>query len=199
MRRPLWRGLLAPGAVREDRWACPPEPVHEPVVAVVTRAGPQALPAEPERVPAAPPSVEARRLEQHFFYNALNTIGSLIRTDPARARDLLDDFAGLSRAADRTGPSTLGRELEAVHEYLRLEQARFGRRLQVAVDVAPGLDAVPVDPMRVLALVRDAVQQGVEPLPEGGLLSLTARPVGAGCEVRVTGGSGAGTVVVLPA
>ena len=53
----------------------------------------------------------------------------------------------------------------------------FSRR--AAADVAPGLEAVPVDPMRVLALFRDAVQQGVEPLPEGGLPSLTARPSGA--------------------
>ena len=37
--------------------------------------------------------IEVRRLEQHFVYNALNTIAALIRTDPGRARDLLMGFA----------------------------------------------------------------------------------------------------------
>jgi bifunctional non-homologous end joining protein LigD len=195
MRRPLWRGLVAPDAVRNDRWARPPEPAAAP-------AGPEeaapAAPPEPEPDPGAPSAVEARRLEQHFFYNALNTIGSMIRSDPARARELLDDFAGVSRAADHTGPSTLGRELEAVREYLRLEQARFGKRLQVAVDVAPGLDAVPVASLRLVSAVRDAVQQGVEPRPDGALLTLTARPVAGGCEVRITGGPESDTTVMLP-
>ena len=192
MRRPQWRGLLAPDAVRDDRWARPPEPVVAPP------AAPTPEPA-PAPVPAAEPTVEARRLEQHFVYNALNTIASLIRTNPARARELLDDFADLSRAADRTGPSTLGRELETVHGYLRLEQARFGSRLQVAVDVAPELHTVAVVPLQLLSVVRDSVQQDIEPRPEGGVLSLTARPVTGGCEVRVTSGSGAGTTLVLPA
>jgi bifunctional non-homologous end joining protein LigD len=204
MRRPLWRGLLAPDAVRDGRWARPPEPVPAaPIPAPPDTAPPdtagEPVDAEPGPAPPPEPAAEARRLEQHFFYNALNTIGSLIRSDPARARELLNDFAGLSRAADQTGPSTLGREVEAVHEYLRLEQARFGRRLQVAVDVAPGLDAVPVASLQVISAVRDAVQQGVEPRPEGGLVTVTARPVTGGCEVRVTAGAGADAVLVLPA
>ena len=29
-------------------------------------------------------ATEARRLDQHFVYNALNTIAALMRTDPAR-------------------------------------------------------------------------------------------------------------------
>ena len=85
-----------------------------------------------------------RQLEQHFVYNSLNTIAALIRTDPARARDLVLGFADLSRAADGPGQSTLGRELAAVHAYLQLEQARFGPRLEVTTDVDDGLAAVPV-------------------------------------------------------
>jgi LytS/YehU family sensor histidine kinase len=139
-----------------------------------------------------------RRLEQHFVYNSLNTIAALIRTDPGRARDLLMGFADLSRAADHVGGSTLGDELAAVHGYLQLEQARFGRRLRVAVDVAPGLHPIPVTPMQILAAVRDAVQRDIEPRPEGGLLSLAARAVEGGCEVRVTGGSAEARTIHLP-
>jgi bifunctional non-homologous end joining protein LigD len=168
----------------------------------VSRTGVTAIPSMPA-APAATASavstlsIEARRLEQHFVYNALSTIASLIRTDPARARELLLGFADLSRAADQAGVSTLGRELAAVQDYLRLEQARFGARLQVALDVDPSLHAIPVAPMQVLAAVRETVQRGIEPRPEGGLLSLVAREAPGGCEVRVTGGDAEPTTLLL--
>jgi bifunctional non-homologous end joining protein LigD len=215
MRRPRWRGLLAPADVRENRWARPPEPAPavpppaEPAAQEpADTAGPAAEaatvaapPAPPDPAPgpaAADPATEARRLEQHFVYNALNTIAALIRTDPGQARELLMGFADLSRAADQLGGSTLGHELAAVHGYLQLEQARFGPRLRVAVDVAPALHPIPVTPMQVLAAVREAVQRDIEPRPEGGLLTLAARPVDGGCEVHVTGGSAAARTIRLP-
>ena len=113
--------------------------------------------------------MQARRLEQHFVYNALNTIAALIRTDPGRARELLFGFADLSRAADQPGDatSTLGQELDAVRGYLQLEQARFGKRLRVELDLDTGLDRVPVRPMLVLDAVRAAVQQRHRAAPGG--------------------------------
>jgi LytS/YehU family sensor histidine kinase len=92
----------------------------------------------------------------------------------------------------------LGEELAAVQEYLRLEQARFGGRLQVAVYVGEALHGVPVASQQLLGVVRAAVQEGIEPRPEGGVLTLTARSVVGGCEVRVTGGDGPDTTLVLP-
>ena len=123
----------------------------------------------PRRPPAPTPAAAepARRLEQHFVYNALNTIAALIRTDPGRARELLFGFADLSRVADQPGDatSTLGQELDAVRGYLQLEQARFGKRLRVELDLDPGLDRVPVRPMAVLGAVRAAVQQASSHAP----------------------------------
>jgi LytS/YehU family sensor histidine kinase len=143
--------------------------------------------------------VQPRRLEQHFVYNSLNTIAALIRTDPARARELLFGFADLSRAADRPGESTLARELDAVRGYLQLEQARFGPRLQVAVDVESGLELVPVGAMAVLDVVRRAVQQGIEPLLGGGLLVVVVRRTGEGCAVTVSAGGRQPTTLLFPA
>jgi bifunctional non-homologous end joining protein LigD len=132
-------------------------------------------------------TVQARRLEQHFVYNALNTIAALMRTDPVHARELLLGFADLSRAADRPdgAPGTLGDELAAVRAYLQLEQARFGRRLQVEILVEDSLHALPMAPRRVLDAVRAIVQQRIEPRPGGGTVTVTAERAGAGCLVRV--------------
>ncbi len=144
-------------------------------------------------------TVEARRLEQHFVYNSLNAIASLIRTDPARARELLVGFADLSRATDRPAdtPSTLGHELAVVRDYLALEQARFGKRLRVEIDVDRAFTTVPVEPLHVLAAVRDAVQRDIEPRAQGGVLSVRARPADGGCVVTVTGGAGEPRVLAL--
>ena len=90
-----------------------------------------------------------------------------MRTDPARARELLLGFADLNRAADRPDgiPGTLGDELVAVRAYLQLEQARFGPRLQVEIAVDEELHALPMAPRKVLDAVRAVVQQRIEPRP----------------------------------
>ena len=123
--------------------------------------------------------LEARRLEQHFVYNSLNTIASLIRTDPGRARELLFGFADLCRAADRptATPSTLAHELDAVRGYLALEQARFGRRLRVELDVGAGAAGRP-GRARCACSPSCATPCSVtsSPAPEGGVLAVTARP-----------------------
>jgi Putative regulator of cell autolysis len=150
--------------------------------------------------PMEQPGVESRRLEQHFVYNALNTIAALIRTDPARARELLFGFADLSRAADRSGEAstTLGHEIDAVSGYLQLEQARFGKRLRVELEVDPAVRGAPVEPLRVLGTVRTAVQRDIEPRPQGGVLTVTAGTGEGGCVVTVVGGAGEPVVIVLP-
>jgi bifunctional non-homologous end joining protein LigD len=143
---------------------------------------------------AVPPAVETRRLEQHFVYNALNTIASLMRTDPPRARDLLLGLADLARVADRPegAVGTLGDELAAVRAYLQLEQARFGPRLGVEIVVDEGLHVLPMAPRRVLDAVRAVVQQRIEPRPGGGTVTVTAERAGTGCLVRVGERDGAG-------
>ena len=233
LRLPAWRGLVrtddadAAGPAAPDvRWLRPPgppvpapagpavpaqglPPAAAPAAGDVVAAAVSAAPAGPAEVgtetgplPTAP--TEARRLEQHFVYNALNTIAALMRTDPARARELLLGFADLTRAADRPegGPGTLGDELAAVRAYLQLEQARFGPRLRVEIRVDEALHGLPMAPRRVLDAVRAVVQQRIEPRPGGGTVTVTAERAGPGCLVRVVdrddAGRGGAPTVVTP-
>ena len=134
LRLPAWRGLVDRDPAEPPLLRQPPSPDAVAAVPAIPRqerrdvAAPAAAsPASPRRRPlrrslraAAPEEstraaapVEARRLEQHFVYNALNTIAALMRTDPGRARELLLGFADLNRVADRPEgtPGTLGDEL----------------------------------------------------------------------------------------
>ena len=218
LRLPRWRGPVEPAEVDEPRWARPADPVPqrgpEPAgeVAQALEPAPDPVPEpEPEPAPEQPLEEPARNrgLEQHFVYNTLNTIAALIRTDPGRARELLFDFADLSRAADPPDDSvsTLARELDVVRRYLQLEQARFGKRLRVRLDLDAGaasadgeggLEAVAVRPLAVLAAVREAVQRDIEPLPNGGELAVSVSPGEGGWRVTVNGPAEP-VVIVVPA
>lgn len=193
-------GTAPEAGVRKPAVPGDPAPAHAPPAAgPAAPAGPAAAEPGPsvqqqrDEARGDPDAVASRRLEQHFIYNSLNTIASLVRTDPARARELLLGFADLARATDRAGAAgrRLGDELAAVRAYLALEQARFGARLRIDVEVDPALQALHVAPSAVLVAVREAVQQRIEPRPEGGTLTVRAgrSPDGA-TTVRVTDGGG---------
>ena len=202
------RAARTPGGRCSARPTLPADPVAG--APVVPRQESRTAPPEPAQDigPAAVRATEARRLEQHFVYNALNTIAALMRTDPARARELLLDFADLNRAADRPDgiPGTLGDELVAVRAYLQLEQARFGPRLQVEIAVDEELHALPMAPRKVLDAVRAVVQQRIEPRPGGGTVTVTAERAGAGCRRpdrrarrgRARRGAGGGRACLTP-
>jgi two-component system LytT family sensor kinase len=57
---------------------------------------------------------------------------------------------------------TLADELHYVQKYLRIEQARFGERLGVRVQVAPEVLHVVVPVLSLQPLVENAVRHGVE-------------------------------------
>jgi hypothetical protein len=178
-----------------------PEPPERGVDGPPTEAAQEPDGSSDPPVPEPAVAVADRRLEQHFVYNSLNAIASLIRTDPMRARELLVGFADLSRATDRPAgtPSTLGDELSSVRDYLALEQARFGKRLRVEIAVDPALYGAPVEPLRLLSAVRDAVQRDIEPRAQGGVLTVAAALAGHACTVTVSTGGGEPRVLSLPA
>jgi bifunctional non-homologous end joining protein LigD len=178
-----------------------PEPPERGAATQPAESAQEPVGAGDPPVPEPAAAVADRRLEQHFVYNSLNAIASLIRTDPMRARELLVGFADLSRATDRPAgtASTLGDELSSVRDYLALEQARFGKRLRVEIAVDPALHGAPVEPLRLLSAVRDAVQRDIEPRAQGGVLTVAAALVGHACTVTVSTGGGEPRVLTLPA
>ena len=103
------------------------------------------------------------QISPHFIYNALNAIASFVRTDPARARELLLDFADFTRYSfQRHGEyTTLEDELRNIERYLVLEQARFGERLGVTVRIAPEVLPVAVPFLSLQPLVENAVRHGL--------------------------------------
>lgn len=122
------------------------------------------------------------QLQPHFLFNALHTIGQLIRTrqdDTAVAvvaglGDLLRRV--LDGATAQEVP--LKQELEFIASYLEIEQIRFGNRLEIRVDVpAETLDA-RVPHLILQPLVENAIRHGIGPRAAGGRVCVSAWRVG---------------------
>jgi two-component system LytT family sensor kinase len=127
------------------------------------------------------------QISPHFVYNSLTAIASFVRTDPARARELLLEFAELTRYSLRKHGefSTLAEELRSVDRYLRLERARFGARLRVDLLIAPEVLPVAVPFLCLQPIVENAVRHGLGPKAAPGLITIRAEDAGAECRISV--------------
>jgi two-component system sensor histidine kinase LytS len=103
------------------------------------------------------------QINPHFLFNTINTIASLIRTDPARARELLREFAAFYRRTLESGDQliTLGQEIEQTRRYLTFELARFGDRIVVEENLEPEVLQVLVPAFIVQPLVENAISHGM--------------------------------------
>jgi two-component system, LytTR family, sensor kinase len=140
-----------------------------------------------ERVAQAELRALRAQISPHFIYNALAAVARYIHTRPEEARDLLTEFAEFTRYAFRRERPyvTLADELQYVEKYLRLEQARFGDRLTVRVEVAPEVLGAVVPVLSLQPLVENAVRHGVEARTGGGRLEIVGRDLGNDVELRV--------------
>ena len=114
------------------------------------------------------------RIRPHFLFNSINAVLSLIRANPKRAEQALEDMADLFRVlmADNRQLSPLQREVELCRQYLQLEQLRLGERLKVEwhTDNMPPDALVP--PLVLQPLLENAVYHGIEPLAAPGIISI---------------------------
>lgn len=130
------------------------------------------------------------QISPHFIYNSLTAIASFVRTDPDRARELLLEFADFTRYSFRRHGdfTTLAEELRSIERYLLLEQARFGDRLQVTLNIAPEVLPVVVPFLCIQPLVENAVRHGLEAadsVERVGHLRILAHDRGHECVVEV--------------
>ncbi|KAB1862531.1 sensor histidine kinase [Microbacterium algeriense] len=127
------------------------------------------------------------QISPHFIYNALTAIASFVLTDPARARELVLEFADFTRYSFRRQGefTTLAEELGSIHSYLELERARFGDRLRVTLQIAPETLATVIPFLSVQPLVENAVRHGLEPGEGGGEIRIASRDDGTHTEITV--------------
>ena len=102
------------------------------------------------------------QINPHFLFNTLASISSLIRSQPDTARTLIIKLSGLLRRLIRSHKHfvTLREELEAIDEYLDIEVARFGPKLQVRKEISPDTINLVVPSMILQPLVENSIKHG---------------------------------------
>jgi sensor histidine kinase YesM len=118
------------------------------------------------------------QIEPHFLFNTLANVTSLVDTDPAKAKYMLESFNRFLRAslaATRTEATTLGADAELIAAYLDVLQVRMGQRLAYRIDVPADLAGFALPPMLVQPVVENAIRHGLEPKVEGGEVVFSAR------------------------
>lgn len=100
-------------------------------------------------------------IQPHFLFNALNAIGSSIRTRPDQARELIVNLSGYLRYNLELTDELIDihKELEQVRNYVEIEKARFGNRLHVIYDVDEV--AVKIPSLIIQPLVENAIVHGI--------------------------------------
>ena len=121
------------------------------------------------------------QINPHFLFNCLNTIADLVVRDPPRAETMTVRLAEVFRhVLDHSArPLTSIRdEIEFLRTYLYIEEARFGDRLRVEIDIAPEVEGEEIPSLILQPLVENALKHGLGPKPGPGRLNITVRPEG---------------------
>jgi hypothetical protein len=151
--------------------------------------------AEVDKLQLAVVATEARlqglmaQINPHFLFNCLNSVRALAVEDPAKAQTAVTALSELMRYSLQAGqvPTVpLETEIEMVLNYLSLEVIRFDERLTTGVEIDDATRRVQVPPMMVQALVENGVKHGIERLPAGGSIGVSAQLDGDCVFVRVS-------------
>ena len=147
------------------------------------------------------------QIDPHFLFNTLNTIASLIHSNPDQAEATVERLAEMFRhvlngSERRLVP--LEEELAFVDGYLEIERARFGDRLRVTREIVPEALSVPVPSLILQPLVENAVKHGggddgnidldirIRPQGDAILIAITDRGPGMPPGHRIDAGQGVG-------
>jgi sensor histidine kinase YesM len=127
------------------------------------------------------------QINPHFLFNALNTVGVLIDENPDEARRLTVKLANIFRqtlqASEREVVS-LQEELRFIQDYLEIEKARFGERLQVEETVDVRNAAIPCFTLQ--PLIENAVKHGAAPKIGTTTIRIAVRQVNGHLSIQVS-------------
>ena len=118
------------------------------------------------------------QVNPHFLFNTLNSISSLVRFDPDRARELIVKLSKILRRqlGKHDDFVQLREEIEFIDDYLDIEVVRFGRdKLRICKDLDQETLDIVIPSMLLQPLVENSVKHGLAPKVDGGSITLRSR------------------------
>ena len=112
------------------------------------------------------------QINPHFLFNTLNSVSSLIRTNPEQARSVVYRLSSilrrLLRKTDNLTP--LREELAFIDNYMTIEMVRFGEKLRFIKEIDPETLDRLVRSMLLQPLIENSIRHGLATKVDGGMI-----------------------------
>lgn len=121
------------------------------------------------------------QIEPHFLFNTLSNILSLIESDPAKAKIMMEHFSDFLRGSihlARNREVALSQEMELVKNYLDIHRLRMGERLRYDISIPGHLLEYLIPPLLIQPLVENSIKHGLEPKIAGGTIFIAGEVEG---------------------
>lgn len=137
--------------------------------------------------------VEARlaaltnQINPHFLFNTLNSVATLIRIDPDKARTVVYKLSNILRRLLRKTDnfSPLRDEIRFIDDYLAIEMVRFGDKLRFEKNVSDeALDRL-VPSMILQPIIENSIKHGLANKVDGGCIRLTVWIEGSMLHIQI--------------
>jgi two-component system, LytTR family, sensor kinase len=112
------------------------------------------------------------QINPHFLFNTLNSVSSLIRTNPEQARGVVYRLSSILRRLLRNTDNLtpLREELAFIDNYMSIEMVRFGEKLRFVKDIDPQTLDRMVPSMLLQPLIENSIRHGLATKVDGGLI-----------------------------
>lgn len=105
------------------------------------------------------------QVQPHFIFNTLNNIYSLSFTNSALSSEMIYRLSGLLSYMlydSKKELIALDKEIEYINHYIKLQQLRFGNRLDISLNAYNGLEGVMIPPLLILPFVENSFKHGID-------------------------------------
>ncbi len=112
------------------------------------------------------------QINPHFLFNTLNSVSSLIRSNPEQARGVVYRLSSILRRLLRNTDNLtpLRDELAFIDNYMSIEMVRFGEKLRFVKDIDPETLDRMVPSMLLQPLIENSIRHGLATKVDGGLI-----------------------------
>jgi two-component system LytT family sensor kinase len=145
------------------------------------------LEAQQSRLTEARLAALTNQINPHFLFNTLNSISTLIRLDPDRARTMIYRLSNILRRLLRKTESfsPLREEIRFIDDYLGIEMVRFGDKLRFHKEVDETVLDRMVPSMILQPIIENSIKHGLSKKVDGGSIWLRIRADGSRLHIVV--------------
>ncbi|MGG7059111.1 LytS/YhcK type 5TM receptor domain-containing protein [Clostridium tertium] len=125
------------------------------------------------------------QINPHFLFNALNAIASSIRINPNNARELIINLSNYLRFNLELNSEFIDvkKELKQVKDYIEIEKARFGDKLNVVYDI-DDVD-IKIPSLTIQPLVENAIVHGILKDNHNGTVKISVKDEGEKVKISI--------------